>query len=373
MSLANFIMWFLATLGVAGETLFQLIPWAFGWVPGVDVQLSRILFWYFGHPLVYFWLLPAYLIWYLVVPKILDTPIFSDALTRMAVILLVLLSLPVGIHHQFADPGIASGWKALQTFFTMMVVLPSLMTAFALFAVFELYASKRGKQGFLGIVSSLPWRNPTFLGSALGMILFIFGGFGGIINASYSMNSLVHNTMWIVGHFHITVGGPVALTFIAATYSLIPALTGRRLAMEGLARVQVWLYFIGMSIMSIGMHVAGLMGTPRREASLAYGSAAVATSWEPWLILAAIGGSIIFASVLCYLVAFVGMVFGGERGETEFGFAQPVPEAIQTPPILDRWGLWTGIAVLLVIIAYVGPISQHFQYHIYNAAGMRTW
>ena len=54
------------------------------------------------------------------------------------------------------------------------------------------------------------------------MLLFIFGGFGGIVNASYSMDILVHNTMWIVGHFHVTVGGPVALTFIGAAYWLVP-------------------------------------------------------------------------------------------------------------------------------------------------------
>src|SRR5208282_5502183 len=99
----------------------------------------------------------------------------------------------------------------------------------------------------------LPWRNPAFTGTALAMILFIFGGFGGIVNASYSMDILVHNTMWIVGHFHITVGGPVALTFLATSYLLIPKLMGRKFMTPGMANAQVIGYFVGMSIMSIGM------------------------------------------------------------------------------------------------------------------------
>ena len=106
----TFIMWFLATLGVAGEMLL-LIPWAFGWTSGIDVHLTRLLFWYFGHPLVYFWIMGAYMVWYTVCRRILGIPVFSDALTRMAFLLLLLLSLPVGIHHQLMDPGISNVWK----------------------------------------------------------------------------------------------------------------------------------------------------------------------------------------------------------------------------------------------------------------------
>jgi len=373
MAASTFVMWSLATVGVAYEVLFQLLPWSLGLVSGVDVALSRLLFWYFGHPLVYFWILGAYMIWYAIIPKVLGVPIFSDSLTRMAFVLFIILSLPIGVHHEFVEPGIAPAWKLLQAFFTMMVVIPSLMTAFALFASFEQAAAKHGRYGFIGIVRSLPWSNPTFLGSALGMILFIFGGFGGIVNASYSMDVLVHNTMWVVGHFHITVGGPVALTFLAASYAFIPRLTGRAFTHTALARVQLWLWFIGMSIMSIGMHTEGLLGAPRRAASLGYGGAAVAASWAPWSMLAAIGGTIVFASVLLYLVAFVRMVFAGSPASTEFAFAEGNSEAGVTPPILDRLGGWALVGAALVVLAYSGPLMQHFHQHIYLAPGMRTW
>lgn len=103
MSAATFIMWSLATIPVAVEMLI-LIPWAFGLIPAIDAHFTRMLFWAFGHPLVYFWILGAYIIWYTVIPKILDVPMFSDSLARLAFVLFIVLSLPVGLHHQFLDP-----------------------------------------------------------------------------------------------------------------------------------------------------------------------------------------------------------------------------------------------------------------------------
>ena len=69
MSLITFAMWTIASLGIAAEMLFLLIPWALDWLPGTDALLARTLFWFSGHPIVYFWLLPAYVSWYTMVPS----------------------------------------------------------------------------------------------------------------------------------------------------------------------------------------------------------------------------------------------------------------------------------------------------------------
>jgi cytochrome c oxidase subunit 1 len=373
MALATFSMWFIATLGVAVEMLF-LIPWAFGWTKTIDVELTRIFFWYFGHPLVYFWIMGAYVIWYGIVPRLLNVPVFSDPLTRVAFVILIVLSVPVGIHHQFADPGIGAQWKLLHTFLTLLVVIPSLMTAFAMFASFEEHALAKGRKGFVGIVSSLPWKDPAFAGICLAMVLFIFGGFGGIVNASYSMNSLVHNTMWIVGHFHITVGGPVSLTFLAVTWRLLPALVKKELWSQAWASAQVWLWFIGMATMSLAMHVQGLLGAPRRTADISYAGAAVAQSWHPWALLAAAGGTLLILSVIAFVVNVVMTVASGQPSETEelvFATARPGEEA--PPLMLDRIALWAGVSLALAVIAYVGPLTAHFSMHPFEVPGMRTW
>jgi cytochrome c oxidase subunit 1 len=376
MATCTLIMWIIATLGVVAE-MGLLIPWSLGWTSGIDVGLTRMFFWYFGHPLVYFWIMGAYTIWYAVVPTTYKGTIFSDALTRLAFVMLLLLSTPVGLHHQYLDPGIGAGWKWLHTMTTYGVVVPSFMTAFAIFASFELAARKAGVRGFLNIVRWLPWRNPVFAGPALGMILFIFGGFGGIVNNSYSMDVLVHNTMWIVGHFHITVGGPVALTFIGAAYGLIPALTGRKLFAPKLALVQVYTWFGGMAIMSTAMHWAGLLGSPRRTADVSYFGAQGAATWHNEMLWAAIGGAIVAVSVLLFIIVATGTyvtnVRTDEKPQFEFAPARTGDDASSTPPALDRLGRWGVLAIVLAVLAYAGPVAQQIQAHAYLAPGMRTW
>jgi len=373
-SLTTFVMWVIATLGVVLEMLL-LIPWSFGWTSGIDVELTRVFFWYFGHPLVYFWIMGAYLIWYLVVPTTYGGKVFSDGLTRLAFLFLLLISTPVGIHHEFLDPSISSTWKYLHTVTTYGVVIPSFMTAFAIFASFELAAKRAGKSGFIATVKWLPWRDPAFTGPALGMILFILGGFGGIVNASYSMDVLVHNTMWIVGHFHVTVGGPVALSFIGAAYKLVPALTGRKLFAPKLALAQTYLWFVGMLTMSIPMHVAGLLGSPRRTSDVTYFGAAGAQSWHGEMVLAGIGGLLLFISILMFVTVAVGTATRPYKDEDRppFAFAPVEENAMQSPPVLDRLGRWAALAIVLAVLAYIGPIHDQLTQHHYLAPGMRTW
>jgi len=374
MAATTFVMWIIATLGLVAE-MALLIPWSFGWTPGIDVELTRMLFWYFGHPLVYFWIMGAYLIWYTVVPATFGGRVYSDALTRLSFILLLLFSTPVGIHHQFLDPGISAGWKWLHMLLTYGVVIPSFMTAFAIFATFEVAARRAGVRGLVGTLRFLPWKNPVFAGPALGMLLFIPGGFGGIVNASYSMDVLVHNTMWIVGHFHITVGGPVALTFMGAAYGLVPALTGRKLFARNVALAQVYLWFIGMTLMSLSMHWAGLLGSPRRASDVSYLGSAAAAAWHPQMVAAAIGGAILFVSILFFVYVAVGTRLQRTLAEPrpEFRFAAVDDKAMTTPPVFDRLASWGVAAIALALIAYAGPIHEQLSQHHYLAPGMRTW
>src|SRR5690625_1919803 len=213
MGVITMLMWQIASIGVAVTVIFQLIPWSLGWVETVDVLLSRTLFWYFGHPLVYFWILPAYMMWYAIMPKIIGGKIFSDSLARFTFILLLFFSIPIGFHHQLTEPGIDPFWKFIQVILTMVVVIPSMMTAFAMFATFEARGRELGAKGLFGWVKKMPWKDARFLAPFVGMLFLIPGGAGGIINASNQMNQVVHNTIWVTGHFHLTAATTSMLTF----------------------------------------------------------------------------------------------------------------------------------------------------------------
>ncbi len=368
--LATVIVWLLATPGVAAEMLFQLIPWSLGLVPTVDPVLARMLFWWFGHPLVYFWLLPAYVAWYTILPREAGGKLFSDPLARVVFVMFILLSTPVGLHHQFMDPGIDVKWKAFHAFNTMWILYPSFITAFTVIASLEVAGRMRGGVGTFGWIRKLPWSNPLVSSVVCAMLLFAVGGFGGAINASFGMNAMVHNTSWVPGHFHTTVGSATALTFMGLAYWMVPALVGRQLELRPMARVQPWLWFIGMLCFSIPTHITGLLGMPRRVYDPSYAGDATAASWR-WLTdLSAIGGLLLFASAMFFALVMLFTVTAGKKMEQPpLEFAEPLEPPGPRAAILDRLGLWTVVAALLVIVAYGYPIWSHLQMHTYGSPG----
>lgn len=352
-ALVTFIMWGMASVGIVVEFVFFLIPWSLGWVAEVDPLLTRTFFWESGHPIVYFWLLPAYLSWYFLLPRQAGGRLFSEPLARLAFLLFIPLSLPVGFHHQFLDPGVSQGYKAIHTVLTFAIFIPSMMTAFTVLASLELGGRARGGQGLLGWVTKLPWKDPVFTGQALGMLLFALGGVSGLINASYTLNLEVHNTLFIPGHFHLTVGAAVVMTFMATSFWLIPHLTGRALWNRPLALVQVILWAVGMTFMSRGMSWAGMLGTPRRTmlGAATYREAA----WNEPLELVGVGGVILtIAGILFFLNLVLTLLNRRPAGEVEVPLAEPLPEAGPLPQYLDRFMPWVVSGALLVLIGY-GP------------------
>jgi cytochrome c oxidase subunit 1 len=363
---ATVIVWYLATAGLAAEVLGMLIPWSLGLVPTIDPAVARTLFWWFGHPLVYFWLMPAYVLWYSAVPKVAGGRLFSDRLARMVFVLFVVLSTPVGFHHQFTDPGISAGWKLLHTLTTYAILFPSFVTAFTVIASFEVAGRLRGARGLFNWIGKLPWRDPFFSAVALAMVAFVFGGFGGAINAAYAMNTMVHNTAWIQGHFHVTLGTTVALTFMGATYWMLPRLLGRELRWAALARLQPWLWFTGMALFSTSYHLAGLRGLPRRVYSGSFGGEAAAAAWQPLTKIAAWGGVILFASALAFVAVVVATWITGRRTEPQ-AFELAVPLRPVVPSVWDRLGMWTVVAVVLVAIAYAYPLAHLLALHRFGS------
>lgn len=362
MVLTTYGFWYLASIGVAISVLVFLLPWSLGIFDQVNALLTRTLFWYFGHAVVYFWLMPTYMIWYLLLPKISGGKLFSDPLARVVFILFLLLSTPTGIHHQYLDPGIAEGFKFIVMTNTMFLLLPSLLTAFTVVASMEHGARQRGGTGYLGWLKALPWRDPIFTGMALAGLMFAAAGFSGIVNAGMTINYMVHNTFWVVGHFHLTVGTAVALTFMAASYWFIPQLTGKPLWRRGVALTQVVTWFVGMTFMANAMHRGGLASIPRRTAEPQYEY----FDFEPALgsvaeldMQVVIGGTLLFISVVLFLIVIIGTILQDVDLPSipANAYAEPLSGPEDSPKVLDNIKLWFGLAVLLVIIAYTLPLA----------------
>lgn len=372
MSLVTMTMWTLASLGLAAEMLVLLIPWSLGLVAGTDPLLVRTLFWLTGHPIVYFWLLPAYISWYTLVPRQAGGRLFSDPMARGSFLLFLVLSTPLGLHHQVTDPGIHEGWKLFQAFLTFAVFFPSLLTFFNVVASLENAGRARGGTGLVGWFFRLTWGEPSLAAQLLAMLMFCAGGIGGLINASYSMNLVVHNTAYVVGHFHTTVGTAVTLTYMGISYWLVPYVTGRALWSRRMALAQCWLWFVGMLIFSSSLHQLGLMGMPRR--TMISQAAYFQPEWKALLLWVGIGGTVLFISGVLYLLNLaLTATVSRAPAPAPPEFAEASAPASEGPAILNRLRPWVVMAVIFIVVAYGPTLARLVATSRLNAQGFRVW
>jgi cytochrome c oxidase subunit I len=372
MSLVTMAMWTLASLGLAASMLFLLIPWSLGLVAGTDPLLTRTLFWLTGHPIVYFWLLPAYVSWYTLVPRQAGGRLFSDPMARGSFLLFLILSAPLGLHHQVTDPGIHEGWKLFQAFLTFAVFFPSLLTFFNVVASLEGAGRARGGKGLAAWFFRLPWGDPSLAAQLLAMLMFCAGGIGGLINASYNMNLVVHNTSYVVGHFHTTVGTAVTLTYMGISYWLIPHLVGRALWSSRMALAQAWMWFVGMLIFSTALHELGLRGMPRR--TMISQASYFQPEWSALLPWVGVGGTLIFVSGILYLLNLfltVTVSRAPAPAVPEFAVSSSPPE--DGPAVLNRLRPWVVTAVVFLVIAYGPTLARLVATSRLNAPGFRVW
>lgn len=364
-----------ATAFVAVEVIFMIIPWTLGWVDGINVLLARTLFWAFGHTAVNIWYLTAVSAWYVIVPKIIGGTRWNDLLTRMVVIPLVIMNITGGFHHQIIDPGISEPIKYMHVFMSLAIGFPSLMTAYAMFRVFERTARAKGGTGLVGWYKKMPWGDVRFLAPFIAMVAFIPAGAGGIVQSTNQLDQVVHNTMWVVGHFHLTLGMSVIMTFFGISYWLVPYLSKRVLtpAMNKLGVIQTVIWTIGMVIMSISMHIVGLFGSPRRTSFTTYGDFAEKLGWNPYMALVGIGASLLLLAVILQVYAVFNLMFFAPKGTTEFPIAEEEAGAEKTPYWTERWGVWVVLMLLVVSMAYVLPIVDMIMNAPPGSPPFKTW
>lgn len=368
---ANAILWSWTLVGVTAEVVFLLIPLSLGWVDTVDVGLGRTLFAWTLHPIVYFWLIPAYIAMYTIVPKVAGGRLASDELARVVFIMILVFGLPIGMHHLYADPFQADGWKLLHAFGTFIVAIPTLITGFTVIASLEIAGRLRGGRGLFGWIAALPWKEPVVLAMGLALLMLMLGGFGGVVNASYGMNSMIHNTMWVTGHFHLIFGGTVVIMYFAIAYYLWPRLTGHALYSTAMARAQLWLWFIGMSLLTTPWHYLGLLWMPRRTAFLPEGPEFVA-QWQPWMYVMAVAAiPLVISAILLVVNLLLTHRNRTPAPEPEIRYAEPVRAVLSLPATLNGFAFWNMLLVVFMVTSFGYPIFQFFLMETHNALPWR--
>ncbi len=356
-NVAGACLWGWTAVGAAVEVIVLILPVALGLRSTIDAGLSRILFSWTLHAIVYFWLMPTYIAYYTIFPRAIGGRLYSDAMGRIAFILFVVVSMPIGVHHLFADPQVGAGFKFLQSVFTAMVALPTLLTVFTICASAEIAGRLRGGKGPFGWIAALPWHNPMMLAVAFSFVMLGFGGAGGLINMSYQLDASIHNTQWITGHFHLIFAGAIVIMYFAIAYDLWPHLTGRRLDDGRLMKVQLWLWFVGMIVTTFPWHYVGILGMPRRMASYDYANAAIAPQALS-VSLSAFGGLMLVVSGCLFVAVLIRGHCAARIDPGAYRFSEAAHPPARVPAALNGFGLWVALMVGLSVVNYGYPIAQ---------------
>ncbi len=356
-NVAGSYLWAWTAVGAALELLLQLIPVALGLTSLINVGLARVFFSWTLHAIVYFWLIPTYIAYYTILPRAIGGRIYSDMMMRIAFVAFLVVSMPIGIHHTFADPQVGAGFKFVHSTFTALVALPTLITVFTICASVEIAGRLRGGRGLFGWLAALPWNNPVMLASAFSFVMLGFGGAGGLINMNYQLNASVHNTQWITGHFHLIYGGAIVIMYFVIAYDIWPHLTGRALTDLGLMRAQLWLWFVGMIVTTFPWHWAGILGMPRRMAYFDYSDPALAGDAVS-VTISAFGGFILLFSGLLFLTILLRGMRAPAADAGPYRFAVAVHPPLAVPVALNSYGLWVALMIGLTVTNYGYPILQ---------------
>jgi cytochrome c oxidase subunit I+III len=295
---------------------------------GGDPLLWQHIFWAFGHPEVYIMLIPATGIVSHVVQVFARRPVVGYWWIVSSMIAIGAVSFLLWLHHMFA----AGESMAMMSFVagaSMAIAIPSGVQVFCWIATLW-----RGRP---------EWRVPLLF--VIGFIvIFVAGGLTGVMVASIPFDLQVHDSHFVVAHFHYVLIGGVVFPLVAGIYYWLPKITGR-LPNERLGRWNFWTMLVFFNVAFFPMHVAGLLGMPRRVYTYPSG-----LSWELPNLISTIGAVGFGAAVLLFVINVVWSSLRGERAgknpwhadTLEWSEGSPVPAAqfYSLPGVRGRHPLW---------------------------------
>ena len=315
--------------------------WSLGIIKNIDPEIYRTIWWALGHSSQQINVAAMVAIWYMMGALTIGAVVLNEKISRSAFVLYILFISMASAHHLLVDPGMGPAWKVVNTsYFMYMAVLASMIHGFTVPAGMELGMRLRGyTNGMFDWLRRAPWGDPGFSANIFSIIIFGFiGGITGVTIGTEQINIIVHNTLRAPGHFHATVVGGTALAFMGATYYLIPLVFRKKVAFWGMAKIQPYVFAIGMTIFTIFMTFAGTFGVPRRHWDITFSQAPFAVQMNPAvdviLAIMAVGGLLAATGALMFIaIAVVSVFFGEPVGTIVKGVAvKGIPQGLTNPP-----------------------------------------
>lgn len=311
----------LATGAVAYGMLFLQ---SIGVMESVDPATYRLFFWGIGHGAQQVNLAAMVAVWYALIGFTLGGRPVNEGLSRFAFLLYVAFIHLGAIHHLLVDPGLGLNNRIMNTSYMLyLAVLASLIHAFSIPAAMEVAQRERGHtKGLFGWLVKAPWREPGFSSLVLSVVFFGFiAGVSGVLMGTMQLNMIIHNTLFVVGHFHSTVVSGTTMAFMGISYYLLPLLSQRRLVNTRMAQWQPYVFSGGVLLLTLSMMLAGRLGVPRRVADLSYDAAPIGVeqfSNAPFpaiMGLVSIGAILAVTGGIMFVWIMVATLLRGERTE----------------------------------------------------------
>ena len=277
---------------------------------GGDVLLYQHLFWFFGHPEVYIIFLPGAAIVSTLVPVFSRRSIFGYPAIVISVVATGFLGFGVWVHHMFAT-GLPQTSESFFTAASLMIVIPTGTQFFCWIATIW--------HGRLQLKLPMLWVFGFFF-------VFMIGGLSGAMLASVPVDLQVHDTYFVVAHFHYVLIGGALFPMFAGLYYWVPKISGR-LMNETLGKWHFWLFFIGFNMTFFTMHFLGLRGMTRRVYTYL-----PEMHWGGLNMIATVGAFIMAAATLVFLVNFFQNQVRGEIAGDNPWWAGSLEWATSSPP-----------------------------------------
>ncbi|MCC6888332.1 MAG: cbb3-type cytochrome c oxidase subunit I [Hyphomicrobiales bacterium] len=300
-----------------------LIPtwlWSLGLISNIDPLLYKVVWWGMGHSSQQINVSAHVALWYMIAALVIGAKPLSEKVSRTAFFLYILFLQLASAHHLLAEPGLTASWKIVNTSYMMyLAVLGSMIHGMTVPGAIEAAQRRNGfDKGVFEWLRKAPWGNPAFSGMFLSLVLFGFvGGISGVVLGTEQLNVLMHNTIYVPGHFHGTVVAGTTLAFMAATYLVLPLIFQREVIWPGLAKIQPYLFAIGAAGISLFMMGAGTLGVSRRHWDITFSDANIsfAHSAGAFLMLGLNGVFAVIAALggIIYVLVVVGTVLFGKK------------------------------------------------------------
>lgn len=327
------------TIASGAIILIPTFLWSLGLVDHIDSLMYRTVWWGFGHSSQQINVSAHVAVWYAIAAIVFGAKPLSEKVSRTAFLLYILFLQLASAHHLLADPGLTSNWKIFNTSYAMyLAVLASMVHGLTVPGAIEVAQRKKGfNHGLFEWLRKAPWGNPVFSGMFISLVGFGFlGGISGVMMGTEQLNLIIHNTIYVPGHFHATVVIGTTLAFMSMTYFLIPVLFRREMMFPKLAKWQPYLFGLGMSGFSLFMMGAGTLGVPRRHWDISFAGNAMPHEFPgaAWLMMAlmAVCGLTAIVGGAIYLLITVGSVFFGKRiAAPDFKYVRAAEGVAPTP------------------------------------------